>query len=132
MYGSSSACVSTNEWIELAVDVDHAVEMLVVEFERIVAAVEELDVCAEQFGSPFGFVLAAGLDLFQSGSRLLPGKLALAALTVRQTNNLDPIAALGMQRDGATSAPNEIAGMGGNDEPGLLSAMRSSFSVPDC
>ncbi len=34
--------------IELAIDVDHAVEMLLVELERIVAAIEELDLGAEQ------------------------------------------------------------------------------------
>ena len=78
-------CVGEHErWIELAIDVDHAVEMRIVEFERIVAAIEELDFRAEQFGSALGFVLAARLDLFQRGPGFLPGKLTFAALAVRQ------------------------------------------------
>ena len=106
--------------IGLAIDVDHAVEMLLGELERIVAAIEELDLGAEQGGGAFGLVLAAGLHLFQRRARLLPGELAFAALAERQADDLDPVAALGVQRDGAARAPDEIARMGGDDEPGLL------------
>ncbi len=94
--------------------------MLLGELERIVAAIEELDVGAEQRGGAFGLVLAAGLDLLQRGARLLPGELAFAALAERQADDLDPVAALGVQRDGAARAPDEIAGMGGDDKSGFL------------
>ena len=106
--------------MSLAVDVDHAVEVPLVELERIVAAVEELDLGAEQFGGALGLVLAAGFDLLQRGAGFLPGELALAALAEGQADDLDAVAALGVQRDGAARAPDEIAGMGGDDEPGFL------------
>ena len=35
--------------IGLAIDVDHAVEMLLVQLQRIIAAIEELDLRAQQF-----------------------------------------------------------------------------------
>ena len=80
--------------IELAVDVDRAVEMLLVELERIVAAVEELDLGAEQGGGALGLVPAAGLDLLQRRARLLPGELALAALAIGQADDFDAVSLL--------------------------------------
>ena len=118
--------------IGLAIDVDHAVVMLLGQIERVVAAVEELDLGAEQAGGALGLVLAAGLDLRQRGARLLPGELAFAALAERQAHDLDPVAALGVQRDGAARAPDEVARMGGNDKSGLLirhGRINSLFSV---
>ena len=117
--------------MSLAVDVDHAVEMLLVELQRIVAAIEELDLGAEQGGGALGLVLAAGFDLLQRGARLLPGELAFAALAERQADDLDAIALLGVQRDGAARAPDEIARMGGDDKSGLLlpAWTRTPFSV---
>ena len=56
--------------------------MRIVEFERIVTAIEKLDFRAEQFGGSLGLVFAACLDLFQSGSGFLPGKLAFATLAI--------------------------------------------------
>ena len=106
--------------MSLAIDVDHAVEMPLVEFERIVAAVEELDLGAEQGGGALGLVLAAGFHRFERGARLLPGELALAALAEGHADDFHLVAALGVQRDGAARAPDEIARVGGDDEPGLL------------
>ena len=66
--------------IELAVDVDHAVEMRFRQLQGIVAAIEELDLGAEQLCGALRLVLAAGLDRFQRRAGFLPGELALAAL----------------------------------------------------
>jgi hypothetical protein len=46
--------------------------------------------------------------------------LALSTLAIGQANDLDPVATLGVQRDSAAGAPNEITGVGGYDKPGLL------------
>src|SRR5665811_1282256 len=78
---------------------------------------------AEQAGGALGLVLAAGLDLRQRGARLLPGELAFAALAERQAHDLDPVAALGVQRDGAARAPDEVARMGGDDKSRVLSRL---------
>ena len=101
--------------IELAVDVDHPVEMRLVELQRIVAAVEELDLRAEHPGRALGFVLASCLHGRHRRARLLPGELAFAALAIGQADDLHAIAALGVQRDRASRAPDEIAGMGGDN-----------------
>ena len=129
--------------IEFAIDVDHAVEMLLVQFQRIVAAVEELDLSAEQVGGALGLILAAGLHALERRAFFLPGELAFAALAEGEAHNLHAIAVLDMQCDRAAGAPDEIAGMGGDDEtrssatsrapcsekcPGALSAFRSGRS----
>src|SRR5262245_54079691 len=106
--------------IELAVDVDHAIEMAFAELERVVAAIEELDFSAKQLGSTLGLVFAARLYFFQCGARFFPGELAFAALAERHADDFDPIATLGMQRDCSARAPNEITGMGRHHKPGLL------------
>ncbi len=95
--------------ILLAVDIDHAVEMLFVELERIVAAVEELDLGAED----------RRLDAVERCALFLPRELAFAALAERQADDLDAIALPDVQRDGAAGAPDEIAGMRGDDESGF-------------
>ena len=82
--------------IGLTVDVDHSVKMRIGRLERVIAGVEELDLGAQQLGRPLGLVLAPGLDLFERGALLLPGELALAALTVRQAHDLDAIAFFGV------------------------------------
>ena len=55
-----------------------------------------------------------------TGAWLLPGELAFAALAERQTRDLHVVAALGVQRDRPAGAPDEIARMGGDHEPGFL------------
>ncbi len=69
-------------WVELAIDVDHAIEMVFVELQRIVAAVEEFDLGAEQFCRALGFVFAPGFYFFQRGARFFPGKLAFSTFAV--------------------------------------------------
>ena len=100
--------------------VDHAVEVLLVELQRIVAAVEELDFGAEQGGGAFGLVLATSFDLFHRRAWFFPRELALAALTEGHADDLHLVAALGVQRDGAARAPDKIARMSGDDETCLL------------
>ena len=107
--------------IELAVDIDHAVEMRLGQPQRIVAGVEELDFRAEHLGRALRLVAPAGLDLLQRRAGFLPGELALAALAERQAGDLDAIAALGVQRDRAAGAPDEIAGMRRDHEARLAS-----------
>jgi hypothetical protein len=102
--------------IEFAVDVDHAVEMRFRQLQRIVAAVEELDLGTEQLGRPLRLVLAAGLDRFQRRALFFPRELAFAALAEGHADDLHAIALFRMQRDGAAGAPDEIARMGGDDE----------------
>ena len=66
--------------IELAVDVDHAVEMRLIEAQRIIAGVEEFDFRAQHLGRALRLVAPARLDPFQRCTGFLPGELALAAL----------------------------------------------------
>src|SRR5262249_30457279 len=106
--------------IELAVDIDHTVKVGFIEPQWIIAAVEEFNFGPEELRRTFGFVLAPGLYSSNRGARLLPADLAFAALAVRQADDLDPILPLGMERDRSTRAPDEIAGMCGDDKPGLL------------
>src|SRR5271165_1279592 len=93
--------------------------MRLVELEWIIAAIEELDLGPKQLGGPLRLVLASGLDRFQRRAGFLPGKLAFAALAIGQADDLDPIALLGVQRDGAARAPDEVARMGGDDKAGF-------------
>src|SRR5262245_14076539 len=101
------------------IDIDHAVEMRFIQLERIVAAVEEFDFRPEKLCGPFRFVPAAGLYLFKRGARLFPSELALSTFAIRQADNLDAVTPLGVQGDRAAGAPNKIAGMSSDDEPGL-------------
>src|ERR1039457_5940501 len=105
--------------------------MLFVELERVVAAIEELDFGAQQVSGAFGLVLAAGLHGFERGAWLLPGELAFAALAERQAGDFHFVTALGVQRDGAARAPDEIARMGRDDKSSLLfrHELRAPFSV---
>src|SRR5882724_4514955 len=98
--------------VEFAVDVDQPLEMFGRQPQGIVAGIEELDLCTEGRRRPLRLVLAAGLDLFQGHARLLPGELGFAALAKGKTYDLDAVTFLGVQRDGAARAPDEIAGMG--------------------
>jgi hypothetical protein len=66
--------------IGLAVDVDHAVEMLAGEPQRIIAGIEELDLGAENLRGARGFVLAPGFHCRERRAGFLPGELAFAAL----------------------------------------------------
>ena len=80
--------------------------------QRVVAGIEEFDLGAERGGCPLRFVAAAGLDLFKGHARLLPGKLEFAAFAERQADDLDAVALLGVQRDGAAGAPDEVSRVG--------------------
>ena len=97
--------------VELAVDVDQPLHMRVGQAQRIVAGIEEFDLGAERCRGALGLVLAAGLDLLQRHARLLPGELGFPALAERQADDLDPVALLGVQRDRAAGAPDEISRM---------------------
>jgi hypothetical protein len=48
--------------VELAIDIDHPVEMDLVELQRIVTAIKELDFGAKRRCGALGLVLAPGLD----------------------------------------------------------------------
>ncbi len=106
--------------VQLTEDIDRAVEHLGRMAQRIVAAVEELDLCAQDSGGLLGFCLPAGLHLGERDALLLPGELALAALTVGHAHDLHAVAALCVQRDGTARPPYEIAWVGGDDEAGFL------------
>ena len=97
--------------IELAIDIDHAIEVRFAQAQRIVAGVEEFDFRPEHLRRPLRFVATACLDLVQRRASLLPGELAFAALTKRKAHDLDAITFFDVQRDRATGAPDEIAGM---------------------
>ena len=97
--------------IELAVDIDHAVEMRLRQPQRIIAGVEKFDFRTQHLRRALRLVAPSGLDLLHPRARLLPGELAFAALAERQAGNLDAITFLHMQRDRAARAPDEIAGM---------------------
>ena len=113
--------------IEFAVDVGQPLHVMVGEPQRIVAGVEELDLGAKRGGGALGLVLAAGLHLLQRHAVLLPGKLQLAALAKGEADDLDAISLLRVQRDGASRTPDEIAGMGGDDETGFRHGVLPSF-----
>ena len=91
----------------------------------IVAGVEELDLRAEDAGRALGLVAALRLHLGERHAGLLPGPLALAALAIGQADDLHAVALARMQRDGAARAPDEVAGMGGDDESGFASSHES-------
>src|SRR5450756_2334556 len=93
--------------------------MRLLEVQRIVAGIEEFDLGAERRGGPFRLVLAAGLDLLQRHPRLLPGELGFPALAERQAHDLDAISFLGVQRDRAAGAPDEVAGVGRYNKSGF-------------
>ena len=98
--------------IEFSIDVDHPIEVLLVELQWIIAAIKELDFRAQRFCRAFRFIPAASLDGGKRRAGLFPGELAFAALAIGQTDNLHPIAAPGVQRDRTAGAPDEVAGMG--------------------
>jgi len=85
--------------------------MAIIEFQRIVAAIEELDLCAQHPCGAFRLVPTARLHGGERRALLFPGKLAFATLAKGQTDDLHVIAAFGVKCDGASSAPNEIAGV---------------------
>src|SRR4029079_2621553 len=105
---------------EFAVDIHHAVEMYLAKAQRVVAGVEEFDFRAQHLGRALRLVAPARLDLFQRGAGFLPGELALAALAERQAGDLDAITSFGVKRYRAAGAPDEIAGMRGDHEAGLV------------
>jgi hypothetical protein len=98
--------------VEFAIDVDQPLHMRVVEAQRIVAGIEELDLGAERGGGPLGLVAPARLDLVERHARLFPGELGFTALAERQAHDLDAKTLFGMQRDRAAGAPDEISGVG--------------------
>jgi GntR family transcriptional regulator of vanillate catabolism len=89
--------------------VDHAVLRLAAEIERIVADIEELDVVHVQRGG-------GGLRLGPCGSpsprpAIMPSFHSLgafAALAEGQAGDRHLVALLGMERDGAAAAPDEV------------------------
>jgi hypothetical protein len=105
--------------IDFTVNVNHPGEMRLIEPERIVAAIEEFDLRAQHLGRTLRFLLAAGLDGGERRARLLPGKLALAALAKGQADDFHAVAAFCVKRDGAARAPHEISGMSGNNKTGF-------------
>ena len=105
--------------LQLAIDVDRAVEHLGRRAQRIVAGIEELDLGAEHGRGLLGLLAALRLHVLQPHAGLLPGELALAALAVGQAHDLDAVALAGMQRDRPARPPDEIAWVGGHHEPGF-------------
>ncbi len=105
--------------LQLVEDVDGAIEHGVGGAQGIVAGIHELDLGSEHRSGALSLVAALCLDVFHLHAGLLPGELALAAFAIGEAQDLHPHAAFGMERDGAAGAPDEIAGMGGDDEAGL-------------
>ena len=99
--------------IELAVDVDQPVHMRLGEPQRIVAGIEELDLGAEHAAARSASSLRPALTFSSVAPASFQANWHLAALAIGQADDLDAIALLGVQRDRASGAPDEIAGMGG-------------------
>jgi len=106
--------------LQLPIERHEAIEMRLVDAERIVADVEEHGLAAEDVSGALGFLLAGGLHLLQRGARLPPELRRFAALSIGEADHHDAIAALGVERDGAAGAPDEIRGMRADDQRGLL------------
>ena len=99
-----------------AVLLDECLDKRVGRTQRIVAGIEEPDLGAEEPGRALRLGAADLLDAFDRHARFLPGALALAALAVRQAEDAHAIAARRVQRDGAAGAPDEVGGVGAEDE----------------
>ena len=88
--------------------------------QRVVAQIELDQVMhAERLRRLFGFGAAGGFHLFQRHAGVFPELRAFTALAEGQADDGDVIAFLGMQGDGAAATPDEIGGMGADDERGL-------------
>src|SRR5205809_1100443 len=78
---------------------------------RNTAGVEKFEFRTQHLRRALRLVAPSGLELLHRRARLLPGELAFAALAERQAGDLDAITFLGVQRDRAARAPDEIAGV---------------------
>ena len=87
--------------------------------ERVVAEIEAHQLVHPEFAAgALGLVAAGLLDLVQGHAGLLPEPGALAALAEGQAQHRDRALLLGMQRDRAPAAPDEIGGMGADYQGG--------------
>src|SRR5262249_5974505 len=81
--------------------------------------VEELDLGAQDRSRLLRLLAALCLDVLQPHAGSLPGELALAALAIGQAGDLHAVALAGVQGDRAAGAPDEVAGRGGDHQPGF-------------
>ena len=94
--------------------------------QRVIAGIEETDVSAEDGGGAGGFRAANFFDALDGHAGLFPSALAFAAFAERKAENTHTIAAARIKSNRATGSPNEIGGMGAEDDDVLG---RSVFHV---
>jgi hypothetical protein len=97
------------------VEVDEARDGLARLDERVVAEVEELDLGTESGCRGLGLVAADGLDLIERPA-LEPLARGFAALAVGQAGHHGAVAAEGRGGDRAARSPDEVPGVGADDE----------------
>ena len=106
--------------VDGAVDIGQAEQAVLRQGDRIVAEVPELDVVHAEHGGRGARPPSAARAFTRSS--VMPGWRQsfadFAALAIGQADDGDLPAARGMQRDGAAGAPDEIGGMGADDEGG--------------
>ena len=110
--------------------IHHAEQAFGVQRDGVVAEVPELDVVyAENLGGRLGLLLALHLHALQIHSRLTPELGGFAALAIGEADHRYLEARGCVERDGAAGAPDEIGGMGGDNQRGLVGHSGRS-SVP--
>ena len=115
--------------LHLADRIDEPEPRLAVHLERIVAEIEELDVGhAERLRGFFRFLAPACLHFLKRHAGVLPELGALAALAIGEADDRDGVAPLGVKRDRAGAAPDEIGAVGAYDQ-GCLCGHSRSYSA---
>ncbi|MNR14349.1 hypothetical protein D3C85_1308210 [compost metagenome] len=75
---------------------------------RVVADVEELHARAKDLRCGFRLVATCGFDLVFRHLAFAPELGRLTSLSIGKAHDVNGVTLLGMQRDGATSAPDEV------------------------
>src|SRR5579872_2555823 len=103
--------------MDVAIEIDEPIERLVIELDRVIAEIPELNIGdAEGIRRRLGLLLTLRLHALQSHAILPPELRRLATLAKGKTHNRHRGPSRRMQRDGAARAPGEIGGMGADDK----------------
>ena len=102
--------------LDLADQVGEPVDCGRVQHERIVAEIEGAEAGTERGGGGLGLRVTDLLDPLLGLPGLLPELARLAALAVRERDDLRRPARCGDGRDRAGRTPDEVGGMGADDE----------------
>ena len=107
---------------------DHINQLVFVvagQFQRVVAEIKKLDVVHIQGGGrSLGLDPPLGFYPLQGHAVLLPQLCTFAPFAVRKTDHGDVIALFLVQGDGPAAAPDEISGMGRNNQGRFLISHR--------